>query len=861
MPNGLPKVGVQFTAQDIERFVGDVKRYNAAVGSMKAPTQGAVEAFKNMQAAAKAAGGSLTDVSTKTKLLAKLRIPGKDLARDYQPFVDVLRVAGWETEVLHDKTQKAGTETQKNVRDMNKLLLRSVGRGGTLIRFARAWGGTFATVAAVTYLAMRAVRAFQRAITGMFDELADVGRMTGVRVAFERLSSTTGMSLQKFRTEIARATKYTVDSTEMMIQANKLLMASYKDLAKAMPELAEVAHSLGRAIGVDTAAALDDLIGKIKEGDAAALEAEYGFRGLTYAVDEAARKMGINTDELTDNEKAHIILQAVLPQTEEMIKRLGSAAGTSAGYLQTLWQQLAETAKMALAVGLARPLFEAGLTPEVMSGMQERVRLMSETLVLYSDFKIANEEGKISAEAFAKAQEAYDKAMALGGQSVENLTAAIRELQEAMYGPPVFPTMPEEHRLMMEEYQRALPRRLAEMEAEREDLKKFIEGTEEDAKRWAMRLAEYLPVEEALTMYEKYMTAAHEAAEELGYSLLDVRGELEFQERMRPFETYLDNLREANRETRRGTSALREYNKYLLLMSTTVGPWARAFAIEHGMRTPLEQYKRHEQPLVAAMVDKMWGEQFKATMQREPTEAEWQQHWYEYWYPKEAFPGGPIGMPTGPLAEQARALLAEEGFAGLGDVFHETWLASKTLTPSFEELMTESKALALFQKEIGIPKQEDFTAEIGNATAAVKKFREVIEPPVEEEEEPTKVILPLMKPITVIEKPFTGVPEGYQFGGITRSPGWAFLHGNEAVLPLSNPVRAAEIFANVLRRGSVSMPVSMGGGLSIGQINVPVTIAGGATPDVAVQIQSAVVAAIRTRTGAQLRRAAQRMGF
>jgi len=100
------------------------------------------------------------------------------------------------------------------------------------------------------------------------------------------------------------------------------------------------------------------------------------------------------------------------------------------------------------------------------------------------------------------------------------------------------------------------------------------------------------------------------------------------------------------------------------------GDWWTAFAAEHGGRTPLEQYRRHERPLQAATIDLLWSQDFARRMGRPPTQAEWQQHWYETWMPLEAYPGGPIAAApsTVAFAPEANKLLqdlADEKFPGL----------------------------------------------------------------------------------------------------------------------------------------------------------------------------------------------------
>jgi hypothetical protein len=88
-----------------------------------------------------------------------------------------------------------------------------------------------------------------------------------------------------------------------------------------------------------------------------------------------------------------------------------------------------------------------------------------------------------------------------------------------------------------------------------------------------------------------------------------------------------------------------------------------------------------------------------------------------------------------------------------------------------------------------------------------------------------------------------------QHGGITRAGGLFNLHANELVMPLN---RLTDMV-------NMRMGARGGGGLNIGALNIPVTVAGGGA-GVATNVQQAVVGAIKGRGGTELMRAARRLG-
>jgi hypothetical protein len=93
-----------------------------------------------------------------------------------------------------------------------------------------------------------------------------------------------------------------------------------------------------------------------------------------------------------------------------------------------------------------------------------------------------------------------------------------------------------------------------------------------------------------------------------------------------------------------------------------------------------------------------------------------------------------------------------------------------------------------------------------------------------------------------------GQPKSAQQGGWTRGEGLVHLHPNELILPLSNLPQ------------SVTMRMAgFGGGVSIGTMNIPVTVSGSNLRPA--DVQAAVVEGIRVRGGAEIMRSARRLGL
>jgi len=161
----------------------------------------------------------------------------------------------------------------------------------------------------------------------------------------------------------------------------------------------------------------------------------------------------------------------------------------------------------------------------------------------------------------------------------------------------------------------------------------------------------------------------------------------------------------------------------------------------------------------------------------------------------------------------------------LGDIYQDEYLKRKGL---LVEMDTETLA------------REGQIEALGELTAAFQAATKVFTPPPptgdEDGEDDTT-------------PPLGGIPE-FQHGGIARSTGLAFLHAGERVIPLNRLIDTVSMHGG---NGG-------GGGLSIQNLSIPVTVSGGASATVARDVQNAVIHAIRNRGGTEMRRAARRLG-
>lgn len=958
MAGKLPRAGFEATVEGLAKFKSDINAYNKALGKAKTTTGAAAKSMTgSMQKAAKsldvdqfkqvgigvaALGGKLEDLGNG---MARLSVPMGVASGEAQLFTGALETAGYQVEVVEQKVESATgifTTFRQSMLAMGSL------RGGLIFRFLKGMGGTAATMAVVGYVAIRAGKAIGKAVTNIVDSMGDLEKTRAAEAAFKNLSRTAGISFGSITKDVRKATGYTLDEYDVWTRANKLLRAEFGEIAEAMPQLAVLARTMGDAFGVDAAGMLDNLTEAIREADTELLESEYGFEDLTVALQNGARELGKTVEELTAVEKANILVQAVLPQTTQMIHELGGAASTTAGQLRNFWGELEDTIS-AISLAAAIPILGAlGGDPESIAALKERNLLTAEAQLLLGQLRKAYKEGTITQDELTEATERWrdilDTPLGLpmplwiapeGSEAaverfIHQLKIALGLIEElapwegGFMSPDVWMQQQESMERAAEAVQQQQTKTAEAQEVVNELVKEwerdilaaqveagevidvdkareqaaamgdallesitkaieagatlgeleidalillaehgfdkliefmerraesFIEGLVkradaefdklgERAERKAITIAPYV----TFAQYQEYSKAYYAALEawynKYAPNLWGAKAQYDLAIINSRFEGIASNVKRMGQGIGTSVSAMKRLADETLLASKALGAWATAFKVGHKGRGVLAAYARHEEPLVAAMVDKLFAEETMARLGRPPTEEEYIAHWFEVHYPLEIahIPGAPMVAGKGAIWDEARRIVAEAGFEGLGDIYAEDYKARKGLVT---ELDKETLA------------RDGLVVALDEMTAAVNAAKDAFTPPPptdgEEGAEAAKAVVKAIA--TELGAGWTGIPE-LQRGGLTRGAGLAWLHAGELIIPMNRLIDTVN-----MRMGGPS-----GGGLSIQNLSIPVTVGAGASATVARDVQSAVIHAIRGRAGTEMKRAARRMG-
>ncbi len=143
-------------------------------------------------------------------------------------------------------------------------------------------------------------------------ELAKIGAQSErTRAAYDDLAAGAGASGQAMLAAMRTATAGTVADSEMMLAANRAMMLGVADNADEMSRLMAAAIERGRALGVSSSQAVNDIITGIGRMSPMILD-NLGITGAAAAFDQYAVSLGKTADQLTDVEKKQALVNAVL---------------------------------------------------------------------------------------------------------------------------------------------------------------------------------------------------------------------------------------------------------------------------------------------------------------------------------------------------------------------------------------------------------------------------------------------------------------------------------------------------------------------------------------------------------------------
>ena len=257
-------------------------------------------------------------------------------------------------------------EFQAKIKDLERQIKKSEKSLGGLKASALAVGAALGSMSA---LAMKSVNAF--------------AEFEGVNRGFKELSRNAGFSSQALG-KLQKATDNTVDSITLMKQANNALLLGIVENEDELANLMDTAQRLGRALGQDTAQAVESLTTGMGRQSKLMLDNLGIIVDTEKAYQNFAIAQGTTVSLLTDEQKKRAFNIETMRTAEEMIKGLGDeemlTTKDSLNQMSNAFTQLSISVgekfapALSAVAGLMTSMTETDLSDEL---MQEEMRFRS----------------------------------------------------------------------------------------------------------------------------------------------------------------------------------------------------------------------------------------------------------------------------------------------------------------------------------------------------------------------------------------------------------------------------------------------------------------------------------------------------
>lgn len=137
--------------------------------------------------------------------------------------------------------------------------------------------------------------------------------------AFDALAASTGTSSQAMLAAMRQAAQGTIDDTALMLSANRAMLLGVARNSEEMATLIEIAAARGKAMGMTTAEAFNDIVTGIGRMSPMILD----NLGITVDAAQAnetyAASLGKSADKLTDAEQKQALLNAVIRDSQGLL--------------------------------------------------------------------------------------------------------------------------------------------------------------------------------------------------------------------------------------------------------------------------------------------------------------------------------------------------------------------------------------------------------------------------------------------------------------------------------------------------------------------------------------------------------------
>jgi hypothetical protein len=199
--------------------------------------------------------------------------------------------------------------------------------------------GSVSQLAVVAGLATTAFEVFSKAME-MSQEAAQMQRLAD---AGKEMASQFGGNMDLIIEKVKEASHGTVSEMDIIASANKAMMLGLGADANQLANLMEIAAFRGRAMGLSTTQAFDDIVRGIGRASPMILDNLGIVISAKETYDAYAEQIGKSASELTKAEKTQALLNAVLASGNDMLEKAGGLAEDNASSFERWNAELENT--------------------------------------------------------------------------------------------------------------------------------------------------------------------------------------------------------------------------------------------------------------------------------------------------------------------------------------------------------------------------------------------------------------------------------------------------------------------------------------------------------------------------------------
>lgn len=214
--------------------------------------------------------------------------------------------------------------------------------GGSAEGMAGSMGDSFKAVdfAAKFHLAQQVAGYVADAGKAIIQFSQEGAALTRIEEAGESLATSMGLSMTDIMNSVRTTSLGMVSDADLMASANRALMLGVAKDAESMGQLIEVAAIRGRAMGLSTKQAFDDIVTGIGRASPQILDNLGIITDADVTYSNYAASIGKAADELSKAEKQQALLNAVLESTAPMLEQTNGLVLDSAGAWEKLNAQM-----------------------------------------------------------------------------------------------------------------------------------------------------------------------------------------------------------------------------------------------------------------------------------------------------------------------------------------------------------------------------------------------------------------------------------------------------------------------------------------------------------------------------------------